>query len=221
MKSQENELTSAQRETDRQALAWVAIIGGTSCLLIIVAGLLLWLAATSVTTTRIPIPSSTPTRTPYPTPTPKPNATRTRTPQPSATSISDLTPSPQSMLLRGACGQDHFARAGEPIELFYGGWGVLGFDLAQQWANELTVELTIDGLQVEGQQQPPSPDLPLNCMPERDDVYFLYYRVVLPELDTGTHNVTVALHTQKLLSDGSAIFAPGQIANQTFRITVR
>ncbi len=161
-----------------------------------------------------PLPTQTPTPTPAPTETePPPTATATSTPSP--------TPAPQPLLLRRFCGRDYVARAGEAIELFYGGWGVLGLDLAQQWATALTVDLTIDGSPVEGQQQPPAPDLPFNCSAEPDDVYFLYYRVVLPELGPGTHDVTVAFNALRALSDGSIIYGPGQIAVQTFRITVQ
>jgi len=42
MNSQEDEISSAQREADRQALIFVAIVGIASCLIVIVFGLLVW-----------------------------------------------------------------------------------------------------------------------------------------------------------------------------------
>lgn len=163
--------------------------------------------------TSTPRPTSTPTQTPAPTDTePPPTATPTTTPSP--------TPAPQPLLLRRRCGRDYVVRAGEAIELFYGGWAVLGLDLAQQWATALRVDLTIDELPVQGQQQPPAPDLPLNCRPAAEGAYWLYNRVVLPPLEPGTHHVTVAIIGLRPLSDGFMSYSAGTIVKQTFRITV-
>jgi hypothetical protein len=166
----------------------------------------------------------TPTNLP-PSLTPSPTKTLTPTetvPPPTATATITLTPTPtpQPLLLRRPCGRDYVVRANEAIEIFYGAWGLLGLDLAQQWATALTVELTIDGLPVEGQQQPPVTDLPFNCKPEKADVYWVYYKVVVPELAPGTHNVTVTYHALRALPDGSGvIYGPGQLLMNTFRIT--
>jgi predicted outer membrane repeat protein len=48
MKSQEDAYSSAQRETNRQALTCVAIVGFASCLLITVSGLLVWSVAPQI-----------------------------------------------------------------------------------------------------------------------------------------------------------------------------
>jgi hypothetical protein len=55
------------------------------------------------------------------------------------------TESLQPLLLRRPCGRDYNARADEPLQLFYGGWGVRCKDLADQWATALEIELAIDG----------------------------------------------------------------------------
>ncbi len=169
-----------------------------------------------------PPPSMTPLPEQTLTPTQTPAPTKTE-PPPTATATSTLTPTPvpQPLLLRRKCGGDYVARADEAIELFYGGWGVLGLDLAQQWATVLTVDLTIDGLLVEGQQQTPAPDLPLNCQDDADGVYWIYYRVVLSELAPGIHHVTVTFNALQALSDGWIIYGPGQITKQSFHITVQ
>jgi hypothetical protein len=162
---------------------------------------------TSPPPSRIPSPTLTPTSTDTP---PPPTATATP------------TPVPQPLLLRRACGRDYVVRIGEPIEIFYGGWGVLGLDLAQQWASALIVELTIDGVPVQGRQHPPAADLPYNCRNDRADLYWLFYSTWIPDLPAGTHPVTVTFKALRALPDGTGpIYGPGQIAQQTFRITAQ
>ena len=171
-----------------------------------------------------------PTQTPRPSPTSPPQSetpspTETATPTqtalpPTPTATHTATTAPQAILLRRACGRDHIVRANETIELFYGGWGVKGHELAQQWVTAVTADLVIDGLPVDGKLQPPAPDLPHNCPEAFEDSYWLYHRAVITELAPGTHNVTVAINALEPLPDGyGLIYGPGQIAKQTFRIT--
>jgi hypothetical protein len=170
------------------------------------------------TETATPPPTTLPpSRTPSPTDTPTPTQTA---PPPTATATP--TPVPQPLLLRRACGRDYVVRAGEPIEIFYGGWGVIGFDLAQQWATALIVDFTIDDLPIQGSQHPPSADLPYNCRSDRDDVYWIFYTASIPELAPGSHTVTVTFKALRALPDGSGVtYGPGQMAQQTFRITAQ
>ena len=161
-------------------------------------------------TTPPPSDTPSPTETPAPTETPPP-PTLTSTP----------TPVPQPLLLRRKCGRDYTVNAGEPIELFYGGWGVIGSDLAEEWTTALTIGLTIDGLSIDGQQQPPSPGLPYDCEPDIHGAYWLFDRTVIPGLAPGTYQVSVTIYASEALSDGSIIYGPGQIAQQTFRITAK
>jgi len=170
------------------------------------------------TETVTPSPTSLPpTHTPSPTESPKPTETA---PPPTATATP--TPAPQPLLLRRSCGRDYVVRAGEAIEIFYGGWGVRGLDLAEQWATALTVDLTIDELTVQGHQEPPAPDLPYNCPKDLEDSYWLYYRAIVPQLAPGTHHVTVTFNALRALPDGyGGTFGPGQIAQQTFQITAQ
>lgn len=185
-------------------------------------------AAFQGTPTQIIPPTQTaipPSETPLPTHTPSPTPTTTPTetiPPPTLTPTITLTPTPtpQQLLLRRVCGRDFVVRANQPIEIFYGGWGVLGLDLAREWVTSLTVLLTIGGNRVEGSQQPPAPELPLNCRPDTGDTYWIYYKAVIPGLAPGFYNVTMAFKASKALPDGSGvIYGPGQIAKQTFRIT--
>jgi hypothetical protein len=188
----------------RLLLTFVLLLFGTSC------------AGGEPATPQAPTVAPT---MPPPTRTPMPTATSTATllpPSPTATA----TPVPQPVLLRRRCGRDYVVRVGEPIELFYGGWGVLGDDLAQQWATAFSADLTIDGEPVEGRQQPPSPELPLNCQAGPADIRWLYYRAVLPGLSAGRHDVTVTFNALRGLTDGyGPVYGPGQMARQTFRLT--
>jgi hypothetical protein len=168
--------------------------------------------ATPPTSTELP-----PSQTPWETQTPAPTATM---PPPTATVTATATPIPQPLLLRGACGTEYAVRTGESIEIFYGGWGVLGYDLAQQWATAITVQLTIDGLLVEGQQLPPSTDLPYNCLPESSgDIYWVYSRTLVSELSPGLHIVTVTMQALRAIPDGAGRFyGPGLIGYTKFEI---
>lgn len=169
-----------------------------------------------------PPPTQTPTRTETLTPSPTLTLTPTETqPPPTATTTITHTPTPipQMLLLRRTCGRDYIVRVDEAVEIYYGAWGVLGLDLAQQWTTALEVVLTIDETPVEGTQQPIASDLPLNCKPETGDIYWIYYKVLIPKLDPGTHDVTVSMTALRPLQDGSGIvYGPGQILVNTFRI---
>jgi hypothetical protein len=86
----------------------------------------------------------------------------------------------------------------------------------------LVVELTIDGEAIPGELQPPSNNLPLNCMPFRADLFWLYYAVVLPGLPPGEHPVRVVITSLEALPDGTGPrFGPGPLLEQTFFITAR
>ena len=164
-------------------------------------------------------PTNTPRLTSTCTPTFTPTDTATITPVPTDTSTPTSTPAPQPLLLRKVCGTSYVVKAGQPIKLFYGGWGVVGLDLAQQWTSVLTVDLTVDGLTVKGYQQPPTTKLPYNCGPTAAGIYMLYYIAVIPDLAPGTHNVKVTMKASSALSDGSAIYGPGLLSEQTYQIT--
>lgn len=151
-----------------------------------------------------PLPSLTPTATETPVP-----PTQTATP----------SPAPQRILLRRPCGREYAIRAGEPAEILYGGWAVRGSDLAEQWVSALTVELTVDGEPVSGQQQDPAPELPGNCESDYEDSIWLYFQAQLPELAAGSHGVTVTYNVLRALPDGyGATYGPGTLGTQTFTI---
>lgn len=165
-----------------------------------------------------------PSATPLP-----PTATATYTPSPTLsptphppTLTPTATPVPQRLLLRRACGRDYVARSGEALEVLYGGWGVIGSDLAELWSSAMIVELTVDGTIVEGHPHPPTIQLPMNCRGPDPNLYWLYWSALLPDLAGGTHSVTVTFNALRPLDDGSGtVYGPGQIAVQTFRILVQ
>jgi hypothetical protein len=168
----------------------------------------------------VPQPASIPVSTltsPPPTVPPTETAIPTDTPVPATP-----TPVPQAVLLRRSCGRDYAVRADEPIQLFYGGWGVIGKQLAAEWATALTVELTIDGQIVPGEAQPPAPDLPHNCPKDSEGSYWLYSTAIIPGLSSGRHDVTVAFKALRALPDGAGgTYGVGEIGKQTFRVTAQ
>jgi hypothetical protein len=160
-----------------------------------------------------PAPTVTPSDTPAPSDTPVP----TRTPV-----LATSTPIPQPLLLRRPCGRDYVVRADEPVEIYYGGFGSKGKELAEQWATALTVELTIDGEVIPSEAHAPAPDLPYNCADDYEDSYWIYFTAAIPSLSAGRHDVTVTFNALRPLSDGYGTnYLPGQLATQTFRITAQ
>ena len=173
-----------------------------------------------------------PTLTPMPTitltasPTPSPTETRTLTPTPTNTAPPTATFSPtavpQSLLLRRKCGRDYIVRANEPIQIFYGGWGVIGKSLADQWTTALVAEFTMDGEVIAGELQPPTKTLPYNCTTSPADVYWLYYIVTLPGLSPGDHYIKMKFSALQALPDGTGpVLGPGPLLEQNFKITAR
>lgn len=167
-----------------------------------------------------PVPA-TPTPDPRPTEAPPTSTTEpSATPVPSATvRPATDTPVPQPILLRRPCGRDYVVRAGEPLQIFYGGWGVLGQELADQWATSLV----IDGQTVTGKMQAPALELPHNCRPSRyADTFWIYSMTLLPGLEPGVHDVTVTFSSLRPLPDGSGpVWGPGEMLENTFHIEAR
>ena len=109
-----------------------------------------------------------------------------------------------------------------PLQIFYGGWGVHGKDLADQWSTSLVVDIIIDGEIVEGTLQPPTHILPYNCTTHAEDIYWLYSMVTITGLSPGEHYVSVKFNALRVLPDGSGLnFGPGQILENTFKIITR
>ena len=172
------------------------------------------------TSTSSPVP---PTHTPSllpPTFTPSP-IPPTFTPEPTSTETLTPTPEPQQILLRRKCGHNYIVNSDQPLQIFYGGWAVKGTDLATQWTTAMTVTFTLDGVEIPGELQQPSHELPFNCTTHSEDTYWLYYMTVIPGLSAGEHEVTATISSLRALSDGSGVYGPGDILTQTFTITTR
>jgi hypothetical protein len=133
----------------------------------------------------------------------------------------ELVSPSQSILLRGRCATEYSVKADEPILIYYGGWGVEGLDLAQQWTTALNVSLSIDGSPVYGEQQLPLADLPLTC-PDKDfeDSYWIYYTTVIPGLSPGEHDAAIAFSASRALPDkvGGPYYEIGDIVSDAFKI---
>ncbi len=113
--------------------------------------------------------------------------------------------------------------ADRPLQIFYGGWGVVGKELADQWMTALVIDLVIDGETVAGELQTPADDLPYNCKSDRsENLYWLYSMVIIPGLPAGEHNVTVIFSSLRALPDGTGLtFGPGQLLENNFRIMAK
>lgn len=179
----------------------------------------------SPTRTPTPPPTSTPTQTGTPTLTLTAiPPTATYTPSPTFTPAPTNTPTfvqVQNLLLRPKCGSSYTVKANQYIQIFYGGWGVKGKDLANQWASVLQVKLTIDGQSIGGKLQAVGSYLPYNCTAQESDVYWLYYKVVIPGLAAGDHTAYVTYSSSAGLSDGTGVFGPGQFLENTFTLKAR
>jgi hypothetical protein len=172
---------------------------------------------TSPPPTLPPSPTSAPTNTPSPTMTLAPTDTLVPTAIPAT-----ATQVPQELLLRRKCGRDYIVQKDYPLRLFYGGWGVMGQELAGEWMDSLVVELTIDGESISGELQAPSHTLPNNCEESNESVYWLYSITTLPALTAGIHDLTVTISALKVLPDGSGLnYGPGELLTQTFIITAQ
>ena len=172
------------------------------------------------TSTPSALPSTVPSPLP-PTFTPSP-IPPTFTPEPTLTATPTPTSEPQQILLRRKCGHDYVVKPDEPLQIYYGGWGVHGKDLSVQWSTALTATLTIDGVDIYGELQPATYALPYNCTTQAEDVYWLYFMVIIPGLSAGQHEAAVTIASLRALDDGSGtIFGPGDILTQTFTITTR
>jgi hypothetical protein len=113
-------------------------------------------------------------------------------------------------------------KADWPLQIYYGGWGVKGKELADQWWTALTAEFTIDGQPISGEIQLPTTDLPYNCSPSKEETYWLYYMVIIPGLSAGDHDVSVKFYSLRALSDGTGYtFGPGLLFENTFKITAQ
>jgi hypothetical protein len=172
---------------------------------------------TSPPPTKPPSPTNAPTSTPSPTKTLAPTDTLVPTAIPAT-----ATQVPQELLLRRKCDRDYTVQKDYPLRLFYGGWGVIGQELADEWMDSLVIELTIDGELVPGELQVPSNTLPHNCEETNADIYWLYSITTLPALTTGIHDLTVTISALKVLPDGSGLnYGPGELLTQTFTITAQ
>lgn len=175
----------------------------------------------SPTNTLTPTTTQTSTATSTFTPTEIPPSA-TFTPSPTSTPTATITPTfkpVQHLLLRPRCASSYTVKAGQSTEIYYGSWGVKGKDLANQWVSALQVKLAIDGQSVAGKLQTVSNYLPYNCAGQEADVFWLYYRAVIPALSPGSHNVYVTYSSTASLSDGLNVYGPGQFVENTFTIT--
>jgi hypothetical protein len=178
---------------------------------------------TVASTLTSPPPTSPPSPTPAPTNTPSPTNTHVPTDTLAPTAIpATATQVPQELLLRRKCGRDYVVQKDYPLRLFYGGWGVIGQELADEWMDSLVIELTIDGESIPGELQAPSQTLPHNCEVTSAGIYWLYSITTLPSLTPGTHDLTVTISAIKVLPDGSGLnYGPGELLTQTFTITAQ
>jgi hypothetical protein len=128
-----------------------------------------------------------------------------------------LAPTPQSVYLPNFCELDQFkntAKAGTPIDLYYDGWGALGYKLTEENREHIKNKLLLDGQSVSGKQQKAVPSDEIPCgynMPDKyDGIYWSFYKTTLDPLSVGEHDLLVIQIIDAQFTDGFDSDGDGQ-----------
>jgi hypothetical protein len=143
-----------------------------------------------------------------------------------------LVPTPQSVYLTNFCELDqtkNTAKADVPIDLFYGSWGALGYELVEDNMDHMTIRLLVDGQTVSGKRQKavPSTEIPCgyNVSDKYDGAYWSFHKTTLAPLSVGEHNIFVSWTYNTEITDGFDADGDGQKdyygpGNKTFEYTI-
>jgi hypothetical protein len=178
------------------------------------------------TSTPAPTDTQRATPTPLPTNTPRPTPTRmsTNTPLPSPT----LAPQPQYVSLSRRCGDTFTVEAGRPIELSYGGWSARGVELAEQNADQMRIDLLMNGQPITGYRLPAVPVSQLPCPPpdSLEGFYGVLRITTLSGLAPGTYEMVVTYIATEQITDGydadgdgqPDLYGPGEVGSFVFTV---
>ena len=114
----------------------------------------------------------------------------------------ELRPASQIIFLRPACGDTYTVQAGSALGIRYGSWVAIGEDLASQNAAHLTVELTLNGELVTGDQQPIMPASEFPCGSPPEGAYGVYYIAQVEPLRPGEYAASVTYTFDESITDG-------------------
>lgn len=148
-----------------------------------------------------------------------PTSSPMSTPQPSST--------PQIVFLRSGCGTMYHIQVGTPLEIQYGAWLAVGKEQTVQNAQHLSVRLVIDGVTVDGIQQPIVAGSEIPCVVLKG-LFGVYFRTQVEPLSKGTHVVKVTWIFDEQVTDGydsngdgsPDMYGPGEIAIEEYMIIV-
>jgi hypothetical protein len=141
----------------------------------------------------------------------------------------EISISPQLLLVGVRCGYSYTVEAGRPIVLKYGAWGASNIELAYQNAEHLDVKLLVDGREVAGRQQPPmsSEDIDYSqCGNLEDGSYWIMHVANLEPFSQGEHVIEIEYIFDDQISDGfdsdvdgtPDVYGPGGWGYQTHTI---
>jgi hypothetical protein len=142
-----------------------------------------------------------------------------------------LAPKPQPLYIANCSeyGGKLPAKAGQPIDLYYGGWGAHGFELAEDNSDHITYRLLVDGKAISGKRQKaiPTDEVPCNMQLPLwfDGAYWSFYKTRLAPLSVGEHDLLITQTIDTQITDGfdsdgdgqDDLYGPG---NKTFEYTI-
>lgn len=129
------------------------------------------------------------------------------------------TPEPQVILLRGVtgCESEQDIVADNPIQLHYGVWGSVGEAYAEASRDLMDITLTIDGEEIEGEEQPVTTDLVEHCGSDAEDIYWMFYIADIDGLPPGVHHLEVTYYANDVIEDGTGqTHGPGTLFTHSF-----
>jgi hypothetical protein len=122
-------------------------------------------------------------------------------------------------LLRGVsgCASAQDVAADSPIQLHYGVWGSVGEAYAEASLDLMEITLTMDGEEIEGEQQPVAQDLAEHCGSDSEDVYWTFYIANIDGISPGVHHLEVTYYAHEAVDDGTGqTHGPGTLFTHAF-----
>jgi len=114
----------------------------------------------------------------------------------------ELRPASQIIFLRPSCGETYTVLTGSLLEIRYGSWVAIDEGYANQNAEHLTVELTLNGELVTGNQQPIMPASEFPCGSPPEGAYGVYYVAQVEPLSPGEYAASVTYTFDEPITDG-------------------
>jgi len=149
---------------------------------------------------------------------------------PTSTAMPTLQPSvvtSQVVFLRSRCSTIYNIQAGTPLEIQYGAWLAVGRERTVQNAKHLSAQLVIDGVTVEGVQQPVVSGSEIPCV-ALEGLYGVFFSAQVEFLSRGSHIAKVTWIFDEQVTDGydangdgsPDTYGPGEIITEEYMFIV-